>query len=109
MSDPNITEIVRDKYAKAALRVTNSEGGCCSTASSRSGCDPITSNLYGSDEVGVNARWSDACLARMREPDRARGAPARGGRAGPRLRRGHRRPALRSAASAHRARPTGST
>jgi ubiquinone/menaquinone biosynthesis C-methylase UbiE len=51
MSEPRITEIVRDKYAKAALRVTSGEGGCCGTASPQSGCDPVTSNLYGADET----------------------------------------------------------
>ena len=40
MSEPNITEIVRDKYAKAALRVTSGEGGCCGTASSRAAAIP---------------------------------------------------------------------
>jgi SAM-dependent methyltransferase len=51
MSEPRITEIVRDKYAKAALRVIGGEGGCCETASTRSGCDPVTSNLYAADET----------------------------------------------------------
>ena len=51
MSEPNITEIVRDKYAKAALRVTSGEGGCCGTASSRSGCDPVTGNLYALEDT----------------------------------------------------------
>jgi ubiquinone/menaquinone biosynthesis C-methylase UbiE len=51
MSEPNITEIVRDKYAKAALRVTSGEGGCCSPASSRGGCDPVTGNLYAAEET----------------------------------------------------------
>ena len=51
MTEPNITEIVRDKYAKAALRVTSGEGGCCGTASPRSGCDPVTGNLYATEET----------------------------------------------------------
>jgi SAM-dependent methyltransferase len=51
MSERNITEIVRDKYAKAALRVISGEGGCCGTASSRSGCDPVTGNLYAAEET----------------------------------------------------------
>jgi arsenite methyltransferase len=51
MSEPDITEIVRDKYAKAALRVVSDEGGCCGTASTRSGCDPVTANLYAADET----------------------------------------------------------
>jgi SAM-dependent methyltransferase len=51
MSKPTITEIVRDKYAKAALRVTSGEGGCCGAVSSRSGCDPVTGNLYATSET----------------------------------------------------------
>jgi SAM-dependent methyltransferase len=51
MSDPNITEIVRDKYARAALRVTGGEGGCCGTASTRSDCDPVTANLYAPEQT----------------------------------------------------------
>jgi arsenite methyltransferase len=51
MSEPTITEIVRDKYAKAALRVTSGEGGCCGTTSSRGGCDPVTGNLYAAEET----------------------------------------------------------
>ena len=109
MSEPNITEIVRDKYAKAALRVTSGEGGCCGTASSRSGCDPVTGNLYATEETTAlpeeAVRASLGCgnptaLAQLR--------PGRG-RARPRLRRRHRRPALRPARRADRARPTAST
>ena len=52
MSDalPKITEVVRAKYAQAALRVTTSGG--CGTTSARSGCDPVTGNLYGIEETG---------------------------------------------------------
>jgi arsenite methyltransferase len=48
MSDPNVKEIVRDKYGRAALQVTSGEGGCCGNRASaeEAGCDPITSNLY---------------------------------------------------------------
>jgi len=54
MSDalPKITEVIRAKYAQAALRVTTS-GGCGSTTSARSGCDPVTGNLYGTEETGA--------------------------------------------------------
>ena len=51
MSDLQITEIVRDKYAKAALRVVSGESGCCGGVSSRSGCDPVTGNLYAAEET----------------------------------------------------------
>ena len=48
MSEPNVKEIVRDKYGQAALRVTSGEGGCCGNRASaeEACCDPITSNLY---------------------------------------------------------------
>jgi ubiquinone/menaquinone biosynthesis C-methylase UbiE len=46
MSDQPIREIVRQKYAAAALRVASGEGACCGPASSPGGCDPITADLY---------------------------------------------------------------
>ena len=54
MSTENITEIVKEKYGQAALRVTSGGGSCCCGASpSDQHCaDPITSNLYNSDETG---------------------------------------------------------
>src|SRR5207247_689330 len=43
---------VKDKYGKAALRVTSGEGNaCCGGASSRGERDPITSNLYATGET----------------------------------------------------------
>ena len=45
MENPNIKEIVKEKYGQAALRGTS--GSCCGAADSNSStCDPITSNLY---------------------------------------------------------------
>src|ERR1700674_2867189 len=42
----DITEVVKQKYGEAALRVRSGGSSCCG-ASSGSGCgDPITSNLY---------------------------------------------------------------
>jgi SAM-dependent methyltransferase len=48
MSEPNVKEIVRDKYGRAALRVTSGESSCCANRASteEACCDPITSNLY---------------------------------------------------------------
>jgi len=49
MPEPNIKEVVREKYGQAALRVTNKTGSssCCGAASASGlSCDPITSNLY---------------------------------------------------------------
>src|SRR6516162_9208387 len=52
MSDPNVKEIVRDKYGRAARQVSSGEGGCCGNrASAEKACsDPITSNLYAADQ-----------------------------------------------------------
>ena len=50
MADESIKDIVKEKYGKAALRVTATTGAsCCGSASSRGDCDPITSNLYGQE------------------------------------------------------------
>jgi len=48
MNEPNVKEVVRDKYGQAALRVTSGDGGCCGNRASgeEACCDPITSNLY---------------------------------------------------------------
>jgi arsenite methyltransferase len=43
MADEGIKEIVKDKYAKAALKVT---GSSCSGIELPRECDPITANLY---------------------------------------------------------------
>ena len=53
MPTENITDIVKQKYGQAALRVVSgSSNSCCGGASAAAHCaDPITSNLYGS-EVG---------------------------------------------------------
>jgi arsenite methyltransferase len=47
-----IKEIVKEKYGKAALRVTTGGSSCCGASARRGdGCDPITSNLYESDQT----------------------------------------------------------
>jgi arsenite methyltransferase len=52
MADPDIKAVVKDKYGKAALRVTSGEGtACCGSTSSRGEADPITSNIYGCSET----------------------------------------------------------
>ena len=55
MDTENITEIVKEKYGQAALRVVEGPGNACcgSSPSSEGSCDPITSNLYGADQTGV--------------------------------------------------------
>ena len=52
MADRDIKDVVRDKYGKAALRVTaGGDASCCGTASTRGEADPITSNLYACGET----------------------------------------------------------
>jgi SAM-dependent methyltransferase len=53
MSTENITEVVRQKYGQAALRVVaGGASGCCGAAPADGHCaDPITSGLYGADET----------------------------------------------------------
>jgi arsenite methyltransferase len=56
MSNQSITEVVKEKYGQAALRVTQGLGNaCCGSApSSASGCgDPITSGLYDAAQAGM--------------------------------------------------------
>jgi 2-polyprenyl-3-methyl-5-hydroxy-6-metoxy-1,4-benzoquinol methylase len=52
MDNQNIKELVKDKYAQAALRVKSGGSSCCG-ASPSSGCaDPITSDLYDNGQTG---------------------------------------------------------
>jgi arsenite methyltransferase len=54
MADEELKEVVRQKYAQAALKVVAAEGSaCCAPASSRGSCDPITSNLYDGVETAA--------------------------------------------------------
>jgi SAM-dependent methyltransferase len=53
MADQDIKQIVKDKYGKAALRVSSGESSCGGAAFSRGECDPITSNLYASGETAA--------------------------------------------------------
>jgi arsenite methyltransferase len=51
--EPDIKQVVKEKYGQAALRVTGGGSSCCGAAPARgSGCDPITSNLYDSSQAG---------------------------------------------------------
>jgi arsenite methyltransferase len=60
----NITEIVKEKYGQAALRVYREGSSCCgATAASGPGCDPITSNLY--DEAQTGRLPEEAVLASL--------------------------------------------
>ncbi|HEX6030069.1 MAG TPA: ArsI/CadI family heavy metal resistance metalloenzyme [Tepidiformaceae bacterium] len=50
-SDRDIKQVVKEKYGKAALKVSAGGGACCGSVSGREG-DPITSNLYSATETG---------------------------------------------------------
>ncbi len=52
MSQSDIKEAVREKYASAASRVSTGTS-CCGGDRTGTDCSPITSNLYGSDETGA--------------------------------------------------------
>src|SRR5258708_17074716 len=52
MSEPNIQEVVKEKYRAAAKQVAEGKTACCGGGASLSGCDPITRNLYGEAEKG---------------------------------------------------------
>jgi SAM-dependent methyltransferase len=52
MTEPDIKEVVREKYGQAALRAKQGGSACCGS-SPASGCaDPITSNLYDTAQAG---------------------------------------------------------
>ncbi len=59
--NPNIQEVVKEKYGEAAKRAASGVGSSCCGGSPASidGCDPITSNLYG---IGEAAAVPDAAL-----------------------------------------------
>src|SRR5438093_2797278 len=51
MANDELKAVVRDKYGKAALKVTGGAGASCCDATARA-ADPITSNIYGCGETG---------------------------------------------------------
>jgi SAM-dependent methyltransferase len=52
MADENLKEIVKEKYAQAALRVTGGSSCCGAASAGGASCDPITSNLYDPAQAG---------------------------------------------------------
>jgi arsenite methyltransferase len=53
MTDTNMKDAVKEKYASAALRVSTGGSSCCGAVpASNCGCDPITSNLYDAAQSG---------------------------------------------------------
>ena len=54
MDSESIKEVVKDKYAQAAVRAASGKSSCCGTSpASINGCDPITSNLYEDNETSA--------------------------------------------------------
>jgi arsenite methyltransferase len=52
MNTENIKEVVKEKYAQAALRASTGGGSCCGATAAWGGCsDPITSNLYDANQT----------------------------------------------------------
>jgi arsenite methyltransferase len=60
MSEPNIQEAVKQKYAEAAKRADDGGTACCGGGALLSGCDPITRNLY---DEGEKAALPDKAIA----------------------------------------------
>ena len=52
MSETNIRETVRERYAEAAKRSQTGGSSCCGAAAASDCCDPITSNLYDANQAG---------------------------------------------------------
>lgn len=64
MEPENVKEIVKEKYGRAALRVTTEGNSCCGAAAAIEGCsDPITSNLYDTNQK--NEVPTEAILASL--------------------------------------------
>src|ERR1700691_4198444 len=48
-----VKDVVKEKYGKAALRVSSGGSSCCGASAALDGCcDPITSNLYDATQKG---------------------------------------------------------
>src|ERR1700685_3952044 len=52
MSEQDIRETVRERYAEAAKRSQSGGSSCCGAAPASNCCDPITSNLYDANQAG---------------------------------------------------------
>ncbi|HKW90198.1 MAG TPA: arsenite methyltransferase [Candidatus Acidoferrales bacterium] len=53
MTEPNIKEVVKEKYAEAAIRAKTGGSSCCGAAPSSCCANPITSNLYAAGETAA--------------------------------------------------------
>lgn len=63
VNNPNIKEVVKQKYGEAALRVKSGGSSCCGSSPSSGCADPITSNLY--DAAQIRQIPEDAVLASL--------------------------------------------
>src|ERR1700682_833923 len=63
MSEPNIQEVVKQKYGEAAKQVALGGTACCGGGGELSGCDPITKNLY--DETQKSSLPAEAVAASL--------------------------------------------
>jgi arsenite methyltransferase len=63
MSDTNIQDAVKEKYAAAAKQVSAGKTACCGGGAELSGCDPISRNLYNESEK--SALPADAVAASL--------------------------------------------
>jgi arsenite methyltransferase len=63
MSDPNIQQAVKEKYAEAARQVAQGATACCGGGAALSACDPITKNLY--DQAQKSALPAEAVAASL--------------------------------------------
>src|SRR6266511_2173144 len=61
MSDPDIRQIAKDKYGKAALKVASGGSSCCGSVWGRE-ADPITSRLYTASETACVPAEAAAAL-----------------------------------------------
>jgi arsenite methyltransferase len=59
----NVKDVVRGKYAEAALRVHTGGSSCCGAGPATECCDPITSNLY--DQIQTDGLPEAAVLASL--------------------------------------------
>jgi arsenite methyltransferase len=63
MTEPNLQDVVREKYAKAAKQVASGGSACCGGGAGLSACDPITRDLY--DESQKTGLPADAVAASL--------------------------------------------
>jgi arsenite methyltransferase len=63
MSDQNIQEVVKEKYAAAAKQVAAGKTACCGDGAELSCCDPISRNLY--DDAEKSSLPADAVAASL--------------------------------------------